>query len=302
MTRNRPHPSSLWRKRFRMIHHVDQAGITHMYRNYAPVFVLTTGRSGSRLLVDLLNLCPGLEAFHEPRPTLQYFADFAFHRQDQSELLLRMVDAARMEGVLEVMIRDQVYVESNQCLTFFAPALAGLFQAARFVHLVRHPGDFVRSAWRKGWHRNDSIWESGRIRPQDTTAWSNWGEIEKLAWVWSATNDFIEQFKTSVADERFLRVRFEDLVADTGILERLAAFCGGGLPERTAAQALLQSPVNPLHIGADEPPNMKKHADFPQYRDWQPAQQEALLRHVATLASHYGYHLAENGGENDKQA
>ena len=128
--------------KFSMIHHVDQATINRMHEVYTPVFVLTTGRTGSRLLVELLNCSPGLVAFHEPRPTLQYFSDFAFHHQNEGELLRHMVAAARMESVLEVMIRDEKYVESNQCMTFFAPALNDLFPNARFIHLVRHPGDF----------------------------------------------------------------------------------------------------------------------------------------------------------------
>ena len=65
-----------------MIHHVDQAAIDRMYGEYAPVFVLTTGRTGSRLLVEMVNLSAGLSAFHEPRPTLQYFSNFAFHHQN----------------------------------------------------------------------------------------------------------------------------------------------------------------------------------------------------------------------------
>lgn len=285
--------SQSWRNQhFSLIHHVDQATINHMYSGYPVVFVLTTGRTGSRLLVELLNLCKGISAFHEPSPTLQYFSNFAYHHQERHELLTKMLDAARMELVLQTLIRHQIYVEANQCLTFFAPAITGLFRQARFIHLVRHPGDFVRSAWRKGWHRNDSIWESGRVRPKDETTWNAMNEIAKLAWVWTATNEFIENFKTSIAKERCFLMRMEDLVTDKTALEELAAFCGGGFPDREAALALRQRPVNPLYIGANEPPNMRKRADFPRYRDWSTRQRQSLHSHVSELAKQYGYDLS----------
>lgn len=291
-------PSQSWpNQHFSLIHHVDQATINSMYSEYPAVFVLTTGRTGSRLLVELLNLCKGINAFHEPSPTMQYFSNFAYHHQERHELLAKMLDAARMELVLQTLIRHQIYVEANQCLTFFAPAIAGLFRQARFVHLVRHPGDFVRSAWRKGWHRNDSIWESGRVRLENETTWKAMNEIEKLAWVWTATNQYIENFKASIQKERFHLVRLEDLAADKTATEKLAAFCGGGLPENKAAQALRERPVNPLHIGADEPPNMRKHADFPHYHDWSARQRQDLLRHADGLAKYYGYDLSRTDSD-----
>jgi hypothetical protein len=109
---------------FKMIHQADQKTIAAMYHEYSPVFVLTAGRSGSKFVAELLNLSPGISAFHEPRPTLQYFSNFACHHQHLAETLNGMIDAARMEMVLETYISGKVFVESNQCLTFFAPALA----------------------------------------------------------------------------------------------------------------------------------------------------------------------------------
>ncbi|MCP5053537.1 MAG: hypothetical protein GY940_40600, partial [bacterium] len=125
---------------FRIIHHVDQRSIDRMYNRYSPVFILSTGRSGSKFIAHLLNLSAAATAYHEPSPTLQYFSNHAYHHQTEEKTLANMIDAARMELVLEVFIKDNIYVESNQCLTFFAPALAGLFKKSKFVHLVRHPG------------------------------------------------------------------------------------------------------------------------------------------------------------------
>lgn len=276
---------------FRTIHHVDQATIDSMYNDYAPVFVITTGRSGSRLITDILNLCEDLAAFHEPEPTLQYFSNHAFHNQDKPELLRHTIHAARMELVLNTMIRGGVYIEANQSLTFFAPALASIFREARFIHLVRHPGSFVRSAWRKGWHRNDSIWESGRVRSRDDKTWRSWGEVERLAWTWGATNGFIESFKASIPGEKSFTLRLEDLTSDPRIPEKLALFCGGEIPCLSKTETLLKSRVNAFRVTPDEPPNMKKCPDFPNYPEWEPDDLAALERHAGPLAPLYGYRL-----------
>jgi hypothetical protein len=49
--------------------------------------------------------------------------------------------------------------------------------------------------------------------------------------------------------------------------------------------------VNELYIGPDEPANMKKIADFPQYKEWSDELKEKLKRHTQELAVSYGYRV-----------
>ncbi len=114
--------------KFTILHHVDQRTIDAMYHEYAPVFILTTGRSGSKFLASLLNHSPNVLAYHEPQPTLQYFPHFAYYNQNKKDVLIKMINAARMELILEVYIKEKIFVVSNQCLTFFAPAISVLFK------------------------------------------------------------------------------------------------------------------------------------------------------------------------------
>jgi hypothetical protein len=276
---------------FRMIHHVDRATIDRMYREYSPVFLLSTGRSGSKFLANLLALSPNTAAFHEPRPTLQYFSDYAFHHQEEKAILTNMIDVARMESILEIFIKDKIYVESNQCLSFFAPVIAERFKKAKFVHVIRHPGDFVRSALRKGWHRNDSIWEAGRVKIADKKQWEGMDQIEKLAWVWVTTNRFIDFFKEAIAPSRSLTLTFEALVSDIDAVERLMEFTGGGAIDTVKIGEMQSARVNELYIHPGEPPNMKKVVDFPRYTDWDREMKAKLMRIAADLASTYGYRL-----------
>ena len=164
--------------KFRILDHTDQKTIDEMYNDYSPVFILSTGRSGSKFLAALLDCAENVTAYHEPRPTLMYFSNYACYHQEEEKVLTNIIDAARMELILAVFIKNRIYAESNQCLTFFAPVIARRFKKSIFVHLVRHPGDFVTSAVKKGWHKNDSIWEAGRVKMADKNQWHRMDQIE----------------------------------------------------------------------------------------------------------------------------
>jgi hypothetical protein len=276
---------------FKMIHHVDQKTIDEMYHAYSPVFVLSTGRSGSKLIVSLLNLSDNVTAHHEPRPTLEYFSDYAFHHQQEEKILSNMIDAARMESILEVFIKNRIYVESNQCLTFFAPVIAGLFKKSKFVHLVRHPGDFVRSAVRKGWHKNDSIWESGRVKMKDKNQWAQMDQIERLSWLWMTTNQFIEDFKTQVHKSRAFTLKFEDLVQKEKTVKKLLKFIGGYYIAPEIIKQTQRTKINELHIHPNEPPTMKKVVDFPLYNHWDVETKNKLAGIIKDTPLRYGYIL-----------
>ncbi len=276
---------------FKMIHHVDRATVDRMYREYSPVFILSTGRAGSRFIAALLDCARNVAAYHEPRPTLQYFSDYAFHHQGDEDILTNMIDAARMESILDIFIKSKIYVESNQCLAFFAPVISRLFEKSKFVHVVRHPGDFVRSAVRKGWHKNDSIWETGRVKPADRVLWGQMDQVQRLSWVWETTNRYIHEFMERLVPGRGLTQRFEDLVGDAGEVGKLLAFTGADDIGPAKIKEIQAKRVNELRIRPDEPPNMKKRRDFPYYLEWDEGMRGKLREITAVLAGQYGYGL-----------
>lgn len=277
--------------KFRIIHHVDQKTINEMYDKYTPIFILSTGRSGSKFVAELLNLSPNISAFHEPRPSLQYFSNFAYHHQREEKNLTNIVNAARMELLLEIFIKNKIYVESNQCLSFFAPVLAKLFKKSKFIHLIRHPGDFIRSAIRKGWHKNDSIWESGRVKMTDKKLWHRLDHIEKLAWVWNSTNKYIENFKQKIEKKRIIDIRIEDLSRSNEKIHLLWKFTKAQKINFQRVNELINLKINKLKIRNDEPANIRKISEYPLYRDWNPEMKKTMKKTVKNLASLYQYDL-----------
>jgi hypothetical protein len=279
-------------KKFTVFHHIDSKSIEEMYNEYSPVFVLSTGRCGSKFICNLLGLSPEVAAHHEPEPILQYFSNYAYHHQNDGEILTGMIHAARMELVLRDYNENKIYVESNQCLTFFAYALSNLYPRSKFVHLIRHPGDFVASAVKKGWHLNDSIWEAGRVRMAGHDAWTRLTHIEKLSWTWHTTNEYITRFGTDLEQGRFAAYRIEDILSDEQPARSLMAFTG--IKNEVMSESintLRNKKINELEIHANEPPNMKKQAVFPVYREWPQEMKDGLAVYTKELPRTFGYEL-----------
>lgn len=279
-------------KKFKILHHIDQNTINEMFDHYAPVFVLTTGRAGSKFIHHIFNHFKELKAYHEAFPTLQYFSNFAYHNQHNPEVLSAMFQGARMELILDAFNQNKIFVESNQCLAFYAPAIIKTFPNSRFIHLIRHPGDFIRSAIMKGWHINDSIWESGRLKMKNHDEWNKLCHIEKLAWVWKATNEFIINFLGEVDNNQFMTVKFEDLINNKEITIRILEFIG--LCADVNIENIYyenKTKINKLVIHPNEPKNMQKVANYPFYNDWNDEEKNYLSRLAQELANYYSYEL-----------
>ena len=53
----------------------------------------------------------------------------------------KVIETARLELVLEAYIQEKIYFEANQCLTFFAPYLNGIFKQSRFIEQIMVVGE-----------------------------------------------------------------------------------------------------------------------------------------------------------------
>ncbi len=275
---------------FSHIHHISTGYLKTFFTSYQPVFVLNTGRSGSAFVNNLLQGIGDIQSYHEASPNMFLQSNYAYHNQEKKEVLQKMFEVARIELMLEASLKKKIYVESNQCLVFFIHQIKTLFPKAKFVHLTRHPGDFVTSAIKKGWHKNDSVWEKGRIRMKDEAKWETLSQIEKLGWVWTTTHQFIEAFKKQHR-QSFLTLKLEALTADGTIVNQFLEFIGSDHRfDAKAVLSILERKVNQVQISR-EPANMFKRHDVPKFEAW-PEQDKAQLRsQTEALANQLGYNL-----------
>jgi len=207
----------------------------------APVFVLSTGRVGTMLLTRLFELEKGLYIEHEALPEMLYTGKLAYADPSNIEFTKGAFMAGRYEAIRDCQLQNLRYVETNNRLTFFAPAMAALFPNAKFIHLLRHPDSFVSSGIQRNWYTGKTITDEGRIAPAKNSGIER--QQDKIAWLWNATNAFIEDFKEGAGKDRTLTVRSEDLFSNTEEAERILNWLDFKA-DKTSIQKVLNRPVN----------------------------------------------------------
>ncbi|HSE84297.1 MAG TPA: sulfotransferase [Thermodesulfobacteriota bacterium] len=170
-------------------------------------FVLSLGRSGTKLLADLLNEAPGTCVAHEP-----VIEDFrahqeAFHSEESARNYIRHF--RRKEIYLRVGKEAiSTYGEVNSVLRRHCNALREAFPNATFIHLIRDGRDVVRSMISR---KTMTLWDdhTRHIYPTEgdpyRTKWSDMSRFERLCWYWQVENRYLRAFVEE-------KVRFEELI------------------------------------------------------------------------------------------
>ena len=244
-----------------------------------PVFVLSTGRCGTKWLSELLRRDRSVRVNHSDYPELLRASRMAFEEYAAEPRLYREILRAARDGYLmDAGRRGMTYVETNHRITFFAHAIRQVYPEARFVHLHRHPGEFVRSGIRRQWY-SGSYLDVCRPRLEDDAAWEAMGNVERLAWLWNTTNQYIEEFLT-VLDEpdRWLRVPAGEMYGEAAEAARVCEFVGARVGDGEIG-SLLGRKINRQRTGS-----------MPAYEEWDEPD-KAALRRLTPLAERYGYEL-----------
>jgi len=258
-----------------------------------PVFFLSTGRCGTKFLTLLLKKDRRLVVLHAPDPRLTLQAQVAHAAlahapETRSGKLLRdclgeLFCVARERQLLLTHQAGKRLVETNNSVTFFAPVIAELLPQSVFVHVHRHPGEFVRSGVRRGWYTDVSPLDLGRPRPlpgaPEYEQWSGFTAVEKIGWLWRETNGFIDRFTNSQTQDRVLRLGLNQI--DQGQLEALLSFTGARVSAGLVRRLLRREPR----------PNAQTQGAFPPYQQWTSEQKTDLRNVCGELASQYGYAL-----------
>lgn len=169
------------------------------------LFIVSTGRSGTKSLAQTLNKIHGIACVHEPHPLLAVEASeyrYGFISKEHIKNLLLETRKPIMGGI---------YCESNQALSLIIPILLETFPRARFIWLIRNGLDVVASAMQKQWYTGHSenydrfedstpiqqIWINARLNgykcgEMSQNIWIHLSRFEKCCWYWDYVNRIIE--------------------------------------------------------------------------------------------------------------
>ena len=188
------------------------------------IFVIGTGRSGTRTCATYLSSIPGCVVRHEMRPRLLGEVTARFDGTLTSDTLVTLLRETRgpiPDG------GERLSGESNQRLAYLLPELDAAFPDAHLLWVVRDGRDAVASMVHRHWYEPDEIdrrapdlgpWIEHRIRGDrvgDLSAdqWASMTSFERCCWYWAATNQRIERDLLALG-RRADRIRLEDLSRD----------------------------------------------------------------------------------------
>lgn len=231
--------------------------------------------------MHLLDLCPGVNAHHEPRPQL-----LEERKAARTEVLqdpgkyAKIFAQARASRLLVSRLQGRIYAETSARLTFFSPVIAELLPESRFIYVHRHPAEVVRSGMRRGWYVNHPA-DFARIVPAESEVpfgeWETWDPFTKICWYWNAYNRFSLDFVQTVDESRVLSLTARE-VFDGSSAQRIYEFVGVKAPNGSKIRHELSQKHNAQQL-----------ADFPRYAEWSDEMRETLSRHAGKTMIELGY-------------
>jgi hypothetical protein len=230
-----------------------------------PLFLVSSGRSGTQMLEKLLSGQPEVEAHHEYLCThvQPLAARWAMDRMARDEALAGL---AGLYGPAIEYCERPLFADSSNKLSWVIELLAELFPAARFVFTVRDGRKVASSYFHKladECYDDRSVailrahLESGRPAPPpdkkywwpiplppapDAADFPGFDQFDRICWHWGAINRAVLRQLAGIEPHRQFFCRLEDLTAEPTVVRQLWQFLG--LTYRPQLFELLQRPHN----------------------------------------------------------
>ncbi len=254
-----------------------------------PVFFLSTGRCGTKWFTELLKNDKRNAVFHNPIPNFAIQAKLVFEiikkkkfkpSSDEEKLIIEIFFSGREQYLRYSYKTEKRYVETNNHITFFTPVLNQIFPDARYIHLIRHPGEFVRSGLQRGYYSEKCSDEVRRIVPFEQpikSKWNNYTQIQKIAWLWLQTNLYIEKCLKSIPSGQSLVFNFNDLSEMN--VNKLVRFINSDISEEK------------IRKGIPKKVNIQEFSSVPFYNEWPDKEKKMVDEICGEYARQFDFQL-----------
>jgi len=249
------------------------------------LFVLSTGRTGTKTLSGLLDLSGEVDAFHEPRPQLLKERQSARWEVYKNQNKYRHIFIrSRGAFLLRTKWRNRIYAETSPRLTYFAPVLADLLPNAKFLFVHRDPAGVIRSGMKRGWYVDHPA-DYARVRPVEGEPffdrWEKMDPFGKICWYWHVYNEFALDFRQDVNPSRILTIQASSL------------FNGTAVPTIFDFLDLRQPAEEDVDRVLGQKLNAQKEGTFPTADEWTPSMLETLQSIAGDTMKRLGYSVDE---------
>ncbi|MBI2966768.1 MAG: hypothetical protein HYY40_03010 [Bacteroidetes bacterium] len=233
--------------------------------------VLSTGRTGTMWLTDLLSNAAGACVMHEPVPEEQIANVRAFRDKDFARNYL--INFRLREMALRCRLTlSSVYGEVNPALKYFAPLFREFIPTVKIIHVIRDGRDVVRSVFSR-----DPFTEKDKrnyLPPQeciDPLQWNYMDRFEKICWVWSYENGFLRENSD-------LSVKFEDIILS---YEKFN--------DSIASPLNLKIPYEIWQKSVPNPRNRTEDYSIGKWEDWSELQKNKFIQWCGEQMKTHGY-------------
>lgn len=222
-----------------------------MSQDTQPLFILSSGRSGTQLWERVFAEVPGIEMNHEYLCT--HIQPVAAKYMMGHASLDDVVETVRMlHGRAVAMSSARVWGDSSNKLSWIVPALEAVFPNAKYVYLVRDGRKVVSSFFHKlgdecyddwstaalaRWHAApDTVpepppekrywWMQPPVGSDKAVAFAEFDQFQRICYHWGEVNRVLLRDLAPIPDARKRQFRLEDLVADEAKARDLLDFVG----------------------------------------------------------------------------
>jgi hypothetical protein len=245
------------------------------------VFILSTGRTGTKYIADYLSEYKDVYAVHEPKPSkrLRLWSMARLERNINDDYLYKVFLKFRKKKINTV--NEKIYIESNPFLSGFATSIAMNMPNAYIIHIVRDPRDRVTSSINNGELRIKkrlmiSLVPYWHLRPLRLFGQTS-SSIEKITKLWPLMNNHIA--KASEHTNNYICIKFEDLFNNEDKMKELVDFIG--INEKYIKEEL---------TGAYKTnKNASKYNDLTSWKQWSSSFAKKIDEIVGNTMEDYGY-------------
>lgn len=221
------------------------------------IFTLSTGRVGSQTLSELLKLGNNILAYHEPAPKLFRLSKLAYQHEESD--FIEDICGEAFWAFRETLFNYSLscgkgYAETSPQATFLAPIINQVIPNVKFIHLIRNPGDVIRSGMRRKWFAGSNA-DNTRIVPKPSSEfyqeWNSWSPFEKNVWLWAETNRWIREFCLKLPSNQTFTLKSESIFElNEKDLQDLFPFIGIKMPSKKKSKRILTKRLNAQEKGS----------------------------------------------------
>ena len=214
-----------------------------------PIFVVGSGRSGTRMIFKLLSGIPEIEIYHEYLCTHIQQASALYYMQliDEDKIKERIKE---LHGAAIYYSEARYWMDCSNKLSWIIEPLFELFPQAKFVNLTRDGRKVASSYFHKlgaEMYDDDSVrimlnWLSNRdsvpLPPPEKKYWWNipqkeqpfaedfpkFSRFQRCCYQWREANRVIIESLKKIPKEQQLLVKFENLTTNKDVLKRFLQF------------------------------------------------------------------------------